>query len=79
MAKTINTELKRMVEEGLKLKTSVNIDYKLTDNTTVIQLTKEQATELAHQLLTFSRVIEKDRIALTIMDNRPNSMSVTSY
>lgn len=79
MAETFNTAIKRLVEEDTKLKTSVRVESRQGENSHVILLTKEEAISLAHQLITGSSVFKKDRIALTILEKSPRSLSVTSY
>lgn len=79
-SKTINTELKRMIEEGRKLSTDVkNIECRIRDNSTALVMSRESALELAEKIITFAHILEEDnRINLTVI-KEANRVTITSY
>lgn len=79
-SKTINTEMKKLVEKGDKLSTNVHIlDFRSKDNSYAIILDKEKAVELAHMLIISSQIMMGERIALTILKSNEKSMTITQY
>jgi predicted regulator of amino acid metabolism with ACT domain len=79
-SKTINTEIKRLLDEGIKLSTSVkNIEIRITDNATALKMDRNTALELAEKIITFAHITEEDnRINLTVPRDE-NRVTITSY
>ncbi len=79
-AKTINTEIERLLDEGIKFSTGVkNIELRITDNATAFKMDRNTALELAEKIITFAHIIEEDnRINLTIFKDK-NRVTITSY
>lgn len=79
-SRTINTELRKLLEQGNKLSTSVsNVELRPTEGATALKMSRESALELAEKIITFAHIIKEDqRINLTILKDS-NRVTITSY
>lgn len=79
-SKTINTEMRMLVESGKLLSTGVkNIEIRPTENATALVMSQESARELAEKIIAFAHIIDNDkRIILTVLGDS-NRVTITSY
>jgi hypothetical protein len=77
---TINTAITGLVERGEKLPTTVHIqEIRDTEAAYALILSKDQALELAHQLITCCTVMKPSRLILTLKKKSPGSISIVEY